>query len=1859
MVEKNKLRENNLSITIHETIEQLHAALRDYIEATYHIADPKLIAQRRQLLNEPGVIHQIPYLESTPKYQSGSAFREINGLPAGALEAFELLSSDVDGQPRVIHDPAYTHQVKAITWSLVEKRNLVIMTGTGSGKTESFLLPILGKLAREASETPDVFREQPAMRALILYPMNALVNDQLGRLRAMFGDPRLAQLFSKWAGRPARFARYTSRTPYAGVRTRKKDQNRLKSFEDFYVDLERASRSPADPDYELATALKSELKSRGKWPAKPDLVKWFGEKKSLWTDRTGKPTRAVTRPLDVELVTRHEVQEAPPDLLVTNYSMLEYMLMRPIERTIFDRTAEWLKLNPNETFLVVLDEAHLYRGAPGAEVGLLLRRLRARLGIGVERLQVICATASFDESSYAPSFGAQLSGAPAQTFKSVTGDLARAEHAAPGEDMDAKVFSEVDLDAFYGPPTLRKLAIKKVLDYRGVKETGDIEHDLYAALAKYPPLGQLINRTMGDATPLEQLAKVVFPTAAGDIADRAITSLLALSSVARPSASAAGLLPCRVHNFFRGLPGLWVCLDAGCSELASDQRNGICGRLYSQPRERCGCGAQVLEYFTCRNCGSSYARGYTDNIESPRHLWSHPGSKLHLSTGDVEPLFPLDLLLEEPLKPDVVELKSLDLVTAALDARNEGPRKRDIYVRRDRSSGASDDDGHQDTRLEVRGEFVPCGICGGTAAFARSTVQDHQTKGDQPFQTLVSRQLQVQPPSQQQGTSFAPLRGRKVLAFSDSRQVAARLAPNLQMYSTRDALRPMLVLGFEQLSAVTAIQQKVSLDDAYLAVLLASAIHNVRLRPELIPGESLGGADKVRQALASVEKPNDSQLFELWLDMKSEKAPSALLDDIYKSLLDKHLGLEPLAFASVSVKGDKLQKVFALPSIPGVAESSDQKLELVEAWLRCWWRSPGAGIWMRDMPESWWLRSHSLGTSVKSHKGSFEAMRKFLADKTLVKTFTSEWLPKLMIELTGEVEAGQRRMLASNLSLRFGGAWQRCATCKSVHRPVSTLRRCLDCGSGRVAMLHPDVDEAFVARKGNYRKPVIETRNGAPLLSLIAAEHTAQLNSAGSEEAFSRAEEHELLFQDVELVWKGIVRNPTAIDVLSSTTTMEVGIDIGALSGVALRNMPPGRANYQQRAGRAGRRGNAVATVVSFGSADSHDEHYFSNPQGMVSGKVIDPKLALANAEIARRHIRAFLLQSYHQAKVVVVNPAESQDLFSTLGTVSDFLSSTGQLNRDDFASWLSENAGELQRSLRDWLPMELGEEREPLVLEMVEDCLQAVDKALSEPTVEGKISPTSENEQSDGPEGESGFEVGEERPTIGAAPTTLLNRLLYFGILPRYAFPTDVASFTVFDEKSNSFRHIARFSPSQSLPIALSQYAPGKEVWIANKCYTSAAVYSPIQSERSKAYRERMCYRECSTCGFAETRDVALLPRGSISDCIACGDTDTFGPAQYWMRPPGFAHPYNRAPVTSPDDSPETSYATRAKLMIPTPPADANWLKVNERARVFPSREHLLVSNTGPEKKGYTYCSWCGAIEADTDPSPKLRGPHTKPFPDKEPTCDGTHSTKHLILGTKFITDVALFSLQLGRPLELRPGTYPTNVALRTVCEALAKAAALMLGIEPGEVLAEYRPAITEDSAGRDGLQAEVFLYDTLPGGAGFARLAAEDAPTLFSIALDAMRHCPGGCDASCYRCLRSFKNKVEHRLLDRHVGAELLEYLLTGVTPQFDSERISTATDLLFASLSQLAEGESYEANVEIPSAGKVPIVATRTNGTKVAVLLAAPLSADVALDESVHERLRCMPGWTVVVVNELLVRHHLPAACREVQKNVSPLH
>ena len=693
-------------------------------------------------------------------------------------------------------------------------------------------------------------------------------------------------------------------------------------------------------------------------------------------------------------------------------------------------------------------------------------------------------------------------------------------------------------------------------------------------------------------------------------------------------------------------------MDPACSNLKESDRNDICGALYSQPHESCRCGARVLELYTCRNCGTAYARSYTDDVDCPTYLWSEPGENLRMAEGETSPLLPLDLLLETPASDDIAEPADYDLETGRLNPPSLGSRTRRVYLRSDRLSESTDEDEDDGPALVSRGQFAPCAVCGKRTRFGTSYVQDHQTKGDQPFQALVARQLQIQPPSSADASLFAPLQGRKVLTFSDSRQVAARLAPNLQMYSVRDSLRPLIASGYRRLQAVPFLQQNLNLNDLYLAVLLASRTLQVRLRPETKGGESFNADLIVQNAISHRQTDTDGGLAGLCMQIRSERPPESLLEQIVTTVQDRFLGFEALALASLAERGDLTVRLHELPSISGVAETPDEKVELARAWLRCW---QSYGFWLGAMPPVWGQRPRSQGISVRSRKGKFRAMDTILTDRAARKTFGDQWSPQLLSLFTEGLTNGYRRLRGNELTLAFQGSWVRCASCKSVHRPVSSIQHCLDCGSPHISPLDPDHDAVFQARKGFYRKPVMQALANPPLppLALVAAEHTAQLNAPQNEDVFSKAEENELLFQDIDLgQWAG---SSTAVDVLSSTTTMEVGIDIGTLSGVALRNMPPARANYQQRSGRAGRRGNTVATVVAFGSADSHDEHYFTNPDGMIRGDVVDPKLTLDNPDIVRRHIRAFLLQCYHQDRIPAVDADQPHDLFSVLGTVAEF----------------------------------------------------------------------------------------------------------------------------------------------------------------------------------------------------------------------------------------------------------------------------------------------------------------------------------------------------------------------------------------------------------------------------------------------------------------------------------------------------------------------------------------------------------------------------------------------------------------------------
>lgn len=290
--------------------------------------------------------------------------------------------------------------------------------------------------------------------------------------------------------------------------------------------------------------------------------------------------------------------------------------------------------------------------------------------------------------------------------------------------------------------------------------------------------------------------------------------------------------------------------------------------------------------------------------------------------------------------------------------------------------------------------------------------------------------------------------------------------------------------------------------------------------------------------------------------------------------------------------------------------------------------------------------------------------------------------------------------------------WVRCDVC-TFAMPDHALYReiCPECGAiSSLKKLSPDnkdVYEVFQTRKGFYRKDI--DNESHDLRPFVAEEHTAAIGAIDAQDAFSRAEWHEMRFQDLDVLGPGGERGGI-VDILSCTTTMEVGIDIGSLTAVSLRNVPPNRANYQQRAGRAGRRGSSLSTVITYADQGTHDQRYFKNPADMISGPVTDPVLNLENTEIVRRHGFAMILSMFQRERIpALAHNAATANIFSSLGRVSDFRAGAEtEFSFRGLQKWLVEHRTEVLSSLRSIVPAEYLESKEAEEIDAIPDRLLA-----------------------------------------------------------------------------------------------------------------------------------------------------------------------------------------------------------------------------------------------------------------------------------------------------------------------------------------------------------------------------------------------------------------------------------------------------------------------------------------------------------------------------------------------------------------------
>ncbi len=1829
----------------------MREALASYIEATYHLSNPTIVNLRRQILLGGGIA-QTPYIESTPAYVGDRKFAtlDIDQQVRDFLTAMASQESD-----QLLFDPPYEHQAQALEKTMAVNAGgtgIVVTTGTGSGKTESFLLPVLSRLADEAIQRPGHFSTR-AVRALLLYPMNALVNDQLGRLRTLFGSSAARKWFTAAAKRPAKFGRYTGRTLYPGMRDGNRDQKRLKTLE-YYLKIEDGARAGSAKDQ----ALLRTLKEKGRWPAKPDtfldafdgLRNWYGKQGQHWQDANGDPMRANERLEDPELLTRHEIQAASPDLLVTNYSMLEYMLLRPIERDIFADTRAYYEAHQDETFFLILDEAHLYRGANGTEVAYLIRRLLDRVGLPVSRVVFIATSASFSNGPAAASFVARLTGLKSGAITTLTGSKRAFVPAAEGPADLAAALAAVPLGALQSPsPRDRALVLRPLIAYaakplgalvrlrrvdssaaeiiaivhgRGADGdeleeevllaangsvatkkrflvvddvrcpdgsvafarrfdlgTASAEHcewnsdDLPTALAEIltdlPVLGRLRNITSGTecstdpvispgaAWALTRLPEALFPTADPETAAAAVDALLELASLAKPFADGPPLLPARVHMLFRGLPGLWACTNPQCSKISEADRGGPTGALYAEARQSCDCGAQVYELHSCRDCGLSVARANVGSPTGVEHLWQDNGRAYAGESGIIQPIH---VCLEDPLpqKAGMARAAYLDFKSGRIGGNSEF--NREIWL----------------PPLGGAKLFEKCPRCEASCAdTAPGGISDLQTKGEQPFKELISVQVLEQPPRPE---STAPLQGRKALVFSDGRQTASRLAGEMKTFSFRDSLRPLLLAGMQALRTPVFTP---SLNDAPLAISLGAAKFGVRLRPS---GDDDGAMDRAGRRAKSLVDNTDAEAddFRALTAQTSEGTTLSVFQCIYSVLQDDHTGLFPLALATLRPKLTKteekqLSQTLVLPAVAGLTEE-DARTALVELWL--WQAMRKHAIKLQSTFKN--IEGAKGSSGIRPWNGRFSKINSQLLSDRGLKTWIKSDYPNVceptLRAVFSDGEPGDYFLQASRIALDPGetSEWLRCERCTSVSPRNALLGdHCGYCG-GVAKAIDPVTDTVFRSRKKFYRRLWERLSNPDDAYAphqLIAEEHSAALADSGLANAMSRNEAYELRFQDIPIEQDGQTGSP--IDILSCTTTMEVGIDIGGLTAVALRNVPPGRANYQQRAGRAGRRGAGLSTVVMFCGADSHDQSFFRDPAPIVAGPAPDPILNLDNPVIARRQAFAYLIGRFQQDRINTVGA--SSDVFSSLGSVADFLKGAADVfSLKGLKQWITVNREDLHLDIERLFTASCPTIDANELLNQMPDILAdhlivAVDSVSPQP-------PAAKGDDigADDIEDEEMEDTRDDDHGV-IDNGKLLDRLFDAGLLPKYAFPTDVATFSVFENTTDPWNPKRRYSPQQGLNAALSQYAPGHEVWVDGKRYISLGLYSERDEERFAAYKARRLYYQCQVCNYADLKDLKDGYPEQTRDCPACNGRATLGPARRWVRPTGFSHPPSITALPPDFDAGTRTRPTRATLdSLHFPDAarigGENW-SIGTGWEGWGDTKTLVVTNRGSLDAfnyAFNYCGKCGRIEpSDFDPGMrKLRSGQTHPRPrpnrpKEQEECDGT-STK-IVLGNEFDTDVVVFRLRLPRKWSLNPDRAATTIAARSAVEALRRAACSLEELEPNDIDGDFRFA----PGTADHQFIDLYLYDQAAGGAGFVKAAARDPLRLVDAALDLLDRCD--CDDSCYQCLRSYKNRYDHALFDRRIGADLLRACFTGAPLTIDLAREDYALDRLAADLEE----------------------------------------------------------------------------------------
>lgn len=1530
-----------------------------YLRTIFQIKDTDYQSQFEKELDKADLFAKGPFLDVVDSFVKGKSQRQL--IEEGILpRGFSKLGFPME---RTL----YFHQEEAIRRCLSGK-NLVVSTGTGSGKTEAFLFPILADLVKEDEEGTLC----PGVRALIIYPMNALANDQIERLRGILENyPQIT------------YGSYTGQT-----KRRKNDALR---------------------EYAIL--------NNGGVPKKN------------------------------ELISREEMICTPPNILITNYAMLEYLMIRPSENVFFEGTYA------DNWKYIVMDEAHVYHGSTGIEVSMLLRRLRATLRKDDLRYILTSATLGDEnENDEVARFAENLCASPFQAQNVVRATRMRFEDAGittlhhemhEWHDLAAAISNEND--------SLIEQAIKSL----GGEVSGDLRASVYDLVFQDEYYWCLRKILLPKPQTVQSIA-VQLGCGEEDLADFITVASYAVKADTR-------LLDAKYHMFIRACDSAFITIGKYKS-LSLTRKNQV-----SFNGEEYAC----FEIAVCNACHAIYLVGKTS-----------PTGYLHQASVADDPSLKEVFYLGETIS-DEDEDFSMDKEAMQAIRYKICPHCGKL-MRVSSTGGITDECEHNSYEYvtifkiiqqgDVLRKCVACENVNNTGnGILRSFFAGQEAVtsviGTALFEELPSyrviketrhaeadNEFAFDDEDEQEKTSVEKV-AKQFIAFSDSRQAAAFYASYLnqtyiailykrilvetlrarQFHGNLNLFAKEVEAQFEQYHIVqdTSTTSEKEAWKAILAEMVDCSSGNslcslglltLSVEPNLIPGMS-------SLSLSSDEMSDivNVLLSTMYLDAAIKyPIPMTLSDKEFFS----HNGHEGRFTLSDNSNG---KTAFC----PARANGLNKRLEYLEKVLQA--------------------------------KGADK-------DRQYVNRFLANiWNGVLLKKEILTNEGTEYKVNTQKICITTYRKYYKCPACNRV-TPYNVANVCptFKC-SGK---LNPIDISASLCGNHYYRM-----YQDMEIRGLRAVEHTAQLDR-------EKAYRYQNQFKNKE------------VDVLSCSTTFEMGVDVGSLETVFMRNMPPSPANYAQRAGRAGRSAKSVAYALTFCNKGNHDFTYFKTPEAMIRGKIKPPIFNVENDKIAIRHIVASAFGLFWR---------KYPEYFYTVETLME--EKSGRSGYDAMVEFLSQKPENLRAFIKEFLPNALSERFDVDRFGWIEKFVGedgSFTRAKAGYEYEIEILNKSIEEILAGGKGSYDYlqkRLNNYRSEQGISFLSKKN------VLPKYGFPVDTVELSVYDGKQGGLLNL---DLSRDLSMAISEYAPGSQVVADGNLITSQYIKT-MPGKDWKRYDYAYC--TCRTLNVEPHTESEALKR--LKKCKVCGrDIECEG--SFIVPDFGFAAgKIEKATLIKPKKTHngEVAYVGYNNEVKYTP-----FTKGNRKYEIaFSQSDEMAVIN----RSNFYVCNSCGYTELQ--PNTFRWSVESEHIRSGGSVCKNKRLYRTAI-GYRFETDV----------IQVRfcwPQINRSEQAL-SLLYGIMKGASYCLDIEESDIsgtIQYFYNDLTHSGS------YSLVLYDKTPGGAGHVKSLYEEAAfeNVLKTTLQLMEACDCGGekrDTSCYNCLRSYANQRYHNYLQRNYVIDFL---------------------------------------------------------------------------------------------------------------------